>query len=78
MFMAGEMSARLDGLAVPSQRTGRKFAIAAPPSYRLSAFAHRRRRRVEAERRQVPVVFTHMVGLARKKWPITVCRGTLF
>jgi len=35
-----------------------------PPyaSYRFSVFAHRRRHRAEAERRQVAVVFTYMVG----------------
>jgi hypothetical protein len=30
--------------------------------YRFSVFAHRRRHRAEAERRQVAVVFTYMVG----------------
>ena len=78
MFTAGEMSARLDGLAVPSERTGEE--ICHRRVAKLSAFriAHRRRRRVETERRRVMVVFTHMVGLAREKWPISVCRGTFF
>ncbi len=75
---SGEMSARLDGLAVPSERTGAE--ICHRRVAKLSAFriAHRRRRRTETERRRVMVVFTHMVGLVREKRPISVCRGTFF